>query len=345
MMNKVQMTARDIADILNGELIGPEDLVISHAQGLEQADEQAVSFIKEAEQAEICFSQAGLLIVPMDTPEMARPMVKVKEPRLSFVRILRLFAPREAPEPMRHSSAVISASAEIAESASIQAQAVIESGVKIGERVFIGAGVYIGKNVTIEDDTTIHPGVVICEHVQLGKRVVVHPNVSIGAQGYGFVQDGKEHMHIPHLGNVVIEDDVELFPGVTVARGGFGTTRIGRGTKINAQSLIAHNVDIGTNCLIVGQVGIAGSTKLGDDVIIAGKTAILDHLDVGDGAIVLTGSVVSKNIPARTTALGNPAIPHQKQKQLYRSTRKLPELLEEFQKLQQRIAELEKTMC
>ena len=199
----------------------------------------------------------------------------------------------------------------------------------MGARASIGPDVRLHANVTIHDDCV------------LGARVLVHSGAVIGSDGFGFVRDGAVYRKLPQVGNVVIEDDVELGACVTIDRATTGTTRVGEGTKIDNLVQIAHNVQIGKHCIIVAQVGISGSTVVGDDVVLAGQVGIVGHIEIGAGAQVGAKSGVSKSVKPGERVFGYPALPVGQAKRIEASLRRIPDLIQTVRELRRRVDELE----
>jgi UDP-3-O-[3-hydroxymyristoyl] glucosamine N-acyltransferase len=219
--------------------------------------------------------------------------------------------------------------------------AVIEEGAKVGDRSLILAGTYVGKDASIGEDCLIYPHVTIREEVEVGDRVIIHCGVVLGADGYGFVSDGDVHRKVPQVGNVVIESDVEIGANSTIDRATNGTTRVGRGTKMDNLVMIGHNVVIGENCLIVAQVGIGGSARIGANVTVGGQVGIVGHIKVGDGVVIGAQAGVIGDVPANTTVSGYPAREHGQARKVYACTQKLPDLLKTVAELSERVAKLE----
>jgi len=218
--------------------------------------------------------------------------------------------------------------------------AVIGAHVYVGEGAVIGAGtrlhpgVYVGAMSRIGNECELWPNVVVRERVSIGNRVIIHPNSTIGADGFGYLQRQGAHLKIPQIGTVVIENDVEIGANCGIDRARTGVTRIGRGTKIDSLVQIGHNVEIGNCCIIVAQCGIGGSCKIGDYVMLAGQVAVVDHLQIGNRASVAAKSLVCKNIAADETVRGIPAIPSQRYLRHEAGLRRLSKNVNELMRVQ-----------
>ena len=184
---------------------------------------------------------------------------------------------------------------------------VVESGAIIGEGVHLHPLVYVGPGVEIGEASVLYPHVVVRDGVRLGRRVIVHSGAILGADGFGYADDGTRYRKIPQVGSVVVEDDVEIGANATVDRATLGQTVVRRGSKIDNLVQVAHNCRIGRHNLLISQMGIAGSSSTGDYVIIAGQTGITDHVTIGDRAILGAQSGVTKDVPANCVVGGNPA--------------------------------------
>jgi UDP-3-O-[3-hydroxymyristoyl] glucosamine N-acyltransferase len=191
----------------------------------------------------------------------------------------------------------------------IGAHTVIGAGVRLGRNVRIGPGCVVGEGVVVGDETHLYPRVVCYPGTVLGRRVVLHAGVAIGVEGFGYARDraGGEHRRIPHIGKVLIGDDVEIGANTTIDRGSVDDTVIGAGTKIDNLVQIAHNVHIGARCLLMSQVGVAGSTHIEDDVIVAGQAGIGDHVVIGSGAGIGGQSGIVRDVPPGQVVFGTPA--------------------------------------
>ena len=260
---------------------------------------------------------------------------------LAQAKVLELLAP-----PVARPKTGIDPSARVAPSAVLSDDVAIAPNVVIGERSSIGRGtvlhanVFIGDDVIVGDRCEFFPNVVIRERITIGHRVIIHAGSVLGSDGFGYRWDGQQHVKIPQIGTVIVEDDVEIGSCVCVDRAKFSSTRIGRGTKIDNLVQIAHNCQIGPHCIIVGQVGMAGSVTLGTGVVLGGQTAIRDHITIGDGAMVAARSAIAEDIDPKAIVSGMPALPHRQTLREQAALRRLPDLVVAVRKLEEEIARL-----
>jgi len=218
---------------------------------------------------------------------------------------------------------------------------VVGSGADIGAGTRLDAQVFVGADVRIGRDCRIFPQVALREGTRLGDRVTVHAGAVIGADGFGYARDGARYIKIPQVGRVVVEDDVEIGANATIDRATLGTTRIGRGTKIDNLVQIAHNVQVGEDTVIVAQVGISGSSQIGSRVTLAGQVGVVDHVRIGDNAIVGAQSGVTKDVPPGALVLGSPAVPHLEFKRQLAAIARLPQHGKALRALEERLRALE----
>jgi UDP-3-O-[3-hydroxymyristoyl] glucosamine N-acyltransferase len=200
--------------------------------------------------------------------------------------------------------------------------------------------VVISDDVIIGNDCEIFPNVVIRERITIGSRVIIHAGSVLGTDGFGYRWDGKQHAKIPQIGTVLIDDDVEIGSCVCIDRAKMGATRVGRGTKIDNLVQIAHNCNIGANCIIVGQAGCAGSVTLGSGVVLGGQSAIRDHIKLGEGAMVAACAGVAEDVEPKAIVSGIPALPHRQSLREQAALRRLPDLVAQVRKLQEEIQKL-----
>ncbi len=321
------MKLKELADKLGAELEGPGDIEIIGAAGVHEAHEGQVTFItgkntlKHLEQ-----SRAAAVFAPLDTPAMRLPLLRVKNPRFAFARTIALFYVEPYQPSGINNQASIGRNVVIGSDPSIHPFVVVADDAKIGDRVTLYSGVYIGKGSIVDDDSIVYQNVSIRENVRIGKRAIIHAGTVIGSDGFGFVTDNGKHHKIPQVGGVIIEDDVEIGSNCSIDRATLGNTMIKRGTKIDNQVHVAHNVTIGENCLIAAQAGIAGSTTLGDYVVFGGQVGVADHKTVGDRVMAGGGTAITKNIEPGQVIAGVNAMPIRDWLKVQALLPKLPEL-------------------
>ncbi len=330
-----QFTATELAERLQGRVVGDANVVLTGFAPADTARPGDLTFAEnEKFLARAETSAATAVLVATDLPS-AKTLIRVANARIAFARVLPLFFPEPVFPPGVHPTAVVAASASIPATAHIGPYVVVGERVRFGERVVVEAGVCLGADCQIGDDTRLFPRVTLYPGCQVGRRVRLHAGAVIGSDGYGYVFDNGLHRKVPQVGNVILQDDVEIGANVAIDRGALGSTVVGRGTKIDNLVQIGHNVVLGEHCLLVAQVGIAGSTRVGNLVTMAGQAGVAGHLKIGDRAVVAAQSGVMNDIPAGETWFGAPARRATQMKRLLLATEKLPDLLK-------RVAELER---
>ena len=352
----MKLTVVQLAERLGAELAGDGCGQISAVGTIETACETEVAFVRGSKENNVHYgaavdgrylaavkqSLAGAVITGMRIEDLDKPQLIVKDVNAALIEAMNIFAPNLKPltegiDP----SAKVADSAKIADSAAIGAYAVIEDGAEIGPNSVIGGGCKIGENSTVGKDCRLDSNVVVYHNCHIGNNIVIQANTTIGSTGFGYSLIEGSHKLIPHNGGVVIEDFVEIGANCCIDRAKFGNTKIGAGTKIDNLVQIAHNVVIGKNCLIVGQVGISGSCKLGDGVILAGQVGLTDNLEIGDGAIVGAQSGVMNDIVAGEKVLGSPANNIKEALQIMGLMKRLPKLNKQLKQLIKRVDKLE----
>ena len=332
----------DLAKLTAGELVGSGNLVIEGVAPIAEAGPGEISF---AENLKVLAkykdqTQAGALIVPKEAQEVGRPHIKVANPRLAFAQVLQEFAWSPDVKPGVDPSAVVDETAELGKGVIIGPQVIVGPGAKIGKGTILMGGVYIGAETVLGENCLLYPHACIRERVKLGNRVIIHAGVVIGQDGFGFVSLPSGHVKVPHIGTVIIEDDVEIGANSAIERGTCGTTVIGRGTKIGNLVQVGHNVRLGEDCLVVAMTGIAGSAIVGNRVVLAGQSGIAGHLTVGDNCVVAARGLVAGDLAPNSFVSGFPARPHKENMRILAAERKLPELLRRVRQLEQQLASI-----
>ncbi|NGX60943.1 MAG: UDP-3-O-acylglucosamine N-acyltransferase [Chlamydiae bacterium] len=306
-------TLSTLTQLTDSELVGDPEVEIQGVDDLETAGPGEATFLENSRyQRLLRTSKAGVIFISPDIlQEKGHNYLVTPHPSLTFQKVIELFL-QTPPSGFSEIDprAVIHPEAQIGEGVSIAPNAVIDRGARIGDRTSIGPGVSIGAEVVIGSDSLLHPNVVVREGSQIGDRVVIQPGAVIGSCGFGYytTPQGK-HLHLSQLGIVILEDDVEIGANTTIDRARFKTTRIRRGTKIDNQVQIAHQVELGEHNIIVSQVGIAGSTKTGRHVVMGGQVGVVGHIEITDGVTIAARSGVSKGIKKSGIYMGIPAAP------------------------------------
>jgi UDP-3-O-[3-hydroxymyristoyl] glucosamine N-acyltransferase len=335
----VSVTVRQLAELVQGTVLGDGDLAIATARPLGEAQAGDITFIEhERNQGHLHQCAASAAVVPPPVQANGKTLIQVKDPLGAFVTIVRHFQGWSEPVPSGiDPKACVHATASIGPDASIFPFAVIGAGTIIGARCRIHSGVVIGSNCKIGDDVILYPNCVLYDGIILGHRVIVHGNAVLGADGFGFrLHDGK-HVKVPQLGHVEIGDDVEIGACSAIDRGTFQATRVDAGTKIDNLVQIGHNCHIGKHNLLVGQVGIAGSCSTGEYVVMAGQVGIADHLHIGAGTVIGAQAGVTRDVPPGQRMLGTPANPEGEQKRALITLGKLPEMRRDLRKIKQQL--------
>jgi UDP-3-O-[3-hydroxymyristoyl] glucosamine N-acyltransferase len=330
----------ELAELVDGTLEGDDTIEITGAGTLEHARHGEIAFVESAEllpRGED--SQASALIVPHDITACRKPLIRAANPRFAFGKVLAAFSERTRPEPGVHPSAVVGQNVHLGDRVSVGALAVVSDGVIIGDGTAIHAQAYIGEHARIGRHCEVFPQAVLYDRVEIGDRVVIHASSVIGADGFGYTPEDGRHVRMPQIGNVIIEDDVEIGANTCIDRATIAATRIGAGTKIDNLVHIAHNCVIGKHCLLCAQVGISGSTTVGDSVIMGGQVGVNDHVSIGEGAVFGGQSGVISDVEPGQFYSGYPARPHAQAMRMYAAMRRLPQLEKRVRQLEQLLRE------
>jgi UDP-3-O-[3-hydroxymyristoyl] glucosamine N-acyltransferase len=340
--NRIQKRLADIAQIVEGVLVGDGAIEISGVTNIEDAGASDITFAVPPHLEKAAVSQAGAVIVPAGVESFAKPMIMVQNPRLAFAKLLELFTPPVKVERGVHPTAVLGKNVKLGVNVAIMPYVVIADDVNIGDNCVIYPHVYVGEGSMIGSDTLIYANVTLRERCQIGQRVIIHSGASIGSDGFGFVTMKGQHHKVPQVGNVIIEDDVEVGANTAIDRAATGSTIVKRGTKIDNLVHLAHNVVIGEHCYLVALTGIAGSTHVGNHVTFAGQAGTTGHITIGDNCVFSARAGIIGNIEAGSFCGGFPARPHKEWLRSEASLRKVPDLLKKIRDLEKRLAEVEK---
>ncbi|TMI90780.1 MAG: UDP-3-O-(3-hydroxymyristoyl)glucosamine N-acyltransferase [Bacillati bacterium ANGP1] len=331
-----------LAQRVGGELAGDPGLEVHQVAPPEDARPGTVVVVTDPRRLRQVEAAGAAVILPHDAPPTRLPAIRVASVRLALALALRALAPRTAPPAGIHPTCVRGARVTVGAECSLGPYVVVGNDVTLGDRVQAHAHVVIEDDVQIGPDSILHAQATIRRGSRLGARVVVQSGAVVGSDGFGYAQDAeRRHIHIPQIGRVVIEDDVEIGANTTVDRAMLGVTRIGRGTKLDNLVHIAHNVQIGEDVAIAAAVFVAGSARIGNRVLIGGWVGVRDHAVIGDDAIVHADTGVSEDVAPGDVVAGHPAWPARSQRRAEAAYRRLPELVRGFRELTRRLRRLE----
>ena len=308
----MEFTAKQIAEVLNGKVEGDENIKVSNLSKIEEGNPGTLSFLANpAYEKYIYETNASIVIVNEDfTPEkpVKSTLIRVKDAYAAFAGLLEFY------NSQKKQKTGISEKAHIEESANIGNDVYVGEFTVIGENSNVGDGAKIYPNVTIGDNvsvgkgTVIYPGVKIYDDCVVGDNCTIHAGVVIGSDGFGFAPQDDGYKKVPQIGNVIIEDNVEIGSNTVIDRATLGSTIIKKGVKLDNLIQVAHNVVIGENTVVAAQTGISGSTKLGKNMMVGGQVGFVGHLNIGDGVMVQAQSGVTKNFKSGEAIEGSPAI-------------------------------------
>ncbi len=338
----MQLTAQALADLLDGIVDGNPDVTVNRPSKIEEGEPGSISFLGNLKYEEYAYTtKASILLVSKDfepRQTVHATLVRVDNVYVAIQQLLQHFGQANTQAANIAEQAFIHDSAELGKEVSIGAFSVVQKGVKVGAGCRVHEQVYLGENVQIGEDVIIYPGVKIYANAVIGDRVIIHANAVVGSDGFGFVpQENGQYKKIAHVGNVVIEDDVEIGANTTIDRGTMGSTLIKRGVKLDNLIQIGHNVVIDEDTVIAAQAGVAGSTKIGKGCRIGGQVGFVGHVTIADGTQIQAQSGIAGPVKEPGTALfGSPAIPYRDYIRSYAVFKKLPELYKRFNLLERK---------
>tara|TARA_R110002096_G_scaffold192564_2_gene374228 strand:+ start:58991 stop:60013 length:1023 start_codon:yes stop_codon:yes gene_type:complete len=337
----MEFSAQQIADLLEGKVEGNPEITVNNLSKIEEGNPGTLSFLANPQYAPFIYqTKASIVIVADDfvaEEKIDSTLIRVENPYQSFAKLLELY------NQLKHNKQGIDKEARISESA------------QIGENCYIGAFCYIGENVKLGDNCKIYPGSFIGDNSQigenalffsgtkvysdciLGKNITLHSGVVIGGDGFGFAPNNNSYDKVAQIGNVIIEDHVEIGANTTIDRATLGSTIIRKGVKLDNLIQIAHNVEIGENTVIAAQSGVAGSTKIGSNCMIGGQVGIIGHLNIGNNVKIAAQSGVASNIKDDAIIQGSPAFAIGDYKKAYVYFRKLARMADDIDKLKKQV--------
>lgn len=335
-------TAFQVALLINGKVEGDEKASVSSFGKIEEALPGQLAFLANPKYEEYLYTTGASVIIVNDAQELKQPvdaaLIRVPDAYSAFATLLQKYQEIVAQQMTGiQQPSHISETAKVGDNVFVGAFAWLGDNVRVGSNVKLFPGVYLGNNVTVGDNTILHPGVKIYHDCTIGKNVVVHAGTVIGGDGFGFApQADGSYKKIPQIGNVVVEDYVEIGSNATIDRATIGSTIIKKGAKLDNLIQIAHNVEVGSHTVIAAQAGVSGSTKVGSNVLIGGQAGIVGHIQIADGSKINAQSGVSKTIKTPNTVVtGSPAFDYTSALRSQALSRNLPEM-------EKRIAVLEK---
>lgn len=343
----MQISARELSQILDGTVEGNPDIVVSAPSKIEEGVEGTISFLAHPKYEPFAYStNASILLVSRDfkpTDAISATLIRVDNVYACVAMLLDQFGNKHQIQEGIAEQAYVHPSVNLGENVSVGLYAIVEEGVEIGDGSKIYPQVYIGKNAKIGKNVTLYPGVKIYHDCEIGDDSILHANVVIGSDGFGFVPDEKgQFKKIPQIGKVIVENKVEIGANTVIDRATLGATLIKSGVKLDNLIQIAHNVEIGENTAIAAQAGIAGSAKIGKNCLIGGQAGFVGHIKVADRTKVQAQSGVAASIDQPDTAVyGSPALPYANYLKSYAVFKQLPELFKKINALEKKIKDLE----
>lgn len=338
------LSAAAVASLLQGTVEGDPDVSLSAVCPIEGGLKGALSFLANPKYTHHIYTTGASAVIVSNDFKAERPvpctLIRVKDPYAAFALLLEQYARMKRPSAGIHPSATIDATAKVGENAYIGAQAVIGSGALVGRGCCIHGQTYIGRNAKVGDHVTLHAGVRLLDDCVVGNNCIVHSGTVIGSDGFGFAPSDNAYGKVPQIGNVILEDDVEIGANCTIDRATMGSTIIRRGVKLDNLIQVAHNVEIGEHTVIAAQTGIAGSTRIGKRCMIGGQVGIIGHITIGDNVKIAAQSGIGADVKDNAIVQGSPAFEVAAYRRSYVSFRTLPSMGRELTELRREIERL-----
>jgi len=342
----MEFTAQQIADLLQGIVEGDPQVKVNRLSKIEEGETGSLTFLANPKYEEFIYNTGASLVIVgeqfVPEQEIRTSLIRVKDPYKSFAVLLDTYNKLNMSKEGREEPFFVAKSAKLGENTYIGAFVYIGENSVIGNRVKLFPGVYIGDQVEIGDDTVLFPGVKVYSQCKIGNHCNIHAGVVIGADGFGFApQDDTNYLKVAQIGNVIIEDHVEIGSNTTIDRATLGSTIIRKGVKLDNLIQVAHNVEIGEHTVIAAQTGIAGSTKIGRFCMIGGQVGIVGHLIIADKVKIAAQSGIGTSITREGEIVqGSPAFFIGDYKKSYVGFRKLPEIASKIDELEKQLQEL-----
>ena len=339
----MRLSAKELAQLLGGSIEGDPDVLVDRPSKIEEGQPGTIAFLGNPKYESYAYStSASILLVSEDflpKKEIAATLIRVADVYASVALLFEKFGQAKQDDLGIAETAHIHPSAKLGEGLQLGMFSIIMENVEIGNNCVLHPQVFIGKGAKLGNNVILHPGVKIMPDCIIGDHCIIHPNTVVGADGFGFApQSDGTYKKITQIGNVVIEDHVEIGSNVSIDRASLGSTIIRRGAKLDNLIQIAHNVEIGENTVIASQAGVAGSTKIGKNCQIGGQVGFVGHVRIADGTRIQAQSGIAAGIEEPNTAVfGSPAIPYRDYIRSYAIFRKLPELYKKLYALEKLI--------
>ncbi len=340
----MEFTAQQIAEYLNGEVVGNSEITVNTLSKIEEGTPGSLSFLANPKYNQYIYNtEASIVIISKEfkaEAEIAATLIKVDDAYGAFATLLKIY------NQVKHQKSGVEQPSFIADSASVGGETYVGAFAYLGENVKVGNGtkiyphVFVGDNVEIGENCLILPGVKIYADCKVGSEVTIHAGTVIGSDGFGFAPNSKNsYDKVSQIGNVIIEDHVEIGSNVSIDRATLGSTIIHKGVKLDNLIQIAHNVEIGENTVIASQSGIAGSTKLGKNAMIGGQVGVIGHVNIGDNVKIAAQSGIGKDLKDNEVVQGSPAFGYGEYQKSYVYFRKLPQLAKDIHNIEKKIKE------
>lgn len=340
-----KLTVKEVAHFLNAEISGNPEQVITGFNGILESQEGDITFLANAKyKNKLPLCKASAVVVGTDIEAEGVNLIKTENPRLAFAKLVGLFVPKKVENGKVSSDSSIANSATIGKNVTIYPNVFVGENSLIGDNTTLYPGVFVGDDVSIGSDCLLYANVAVHHQVKMGNNIVINSGTVIGSEGFGFERDGEKHFKIPQVGNVIVEDNVEIGALCAIDRGSVKPTIIGKGTKIDNLVHIAHNCQFGENNLILAQAGMAGTVTTGKNVYVAGQSGCLDHINICDNVQLGGKGVFTSNVEEPGVYFGYPAKPYQEWQKASAMFYKTDELRKKTASLEKKLRELEEKM-